>query len=41
MTLAFTLNGRPIEVAVRDDESLLETLRERCGVTSLKDGCAL
>ena len=40
MTLAFTLNGRPIEVAVRDDESLLETLRERCGVTSLKDGCA-
>ena len=40
MTLAFTLNGRPIEVAVRDDESLLETLRERCGVSSLKDGCA-
>ena len=24
----------------REGESLLETLRERCGITSLKDGCA-
>jgi xanthine dehydrogenase molybdenum-binding subunit len=34
------LNGRPVAVEPRDDESLLETLRERCGVHSLKDGCA-
>jgi len=38
--LRFTLNGRPTEVDARDDESLLEVLRERCGVTSVKDGCA-
>lgn len=38
--LSFTLNGADARVAPRDDESLLETLRERCGVTSTKDGCA-
>ncbi len=37
--IRFLLNGRPVEVSVRDDESLLETLRERCGVISPKDGC--
>jgi aerobic-type carbon monoxide dehydrogenase small subunit (CoxS/CutS family) len=36
----FTLNGRPVRVEPRADESLLETLRERCGIRSLKDGCA-
>jgi predicted molibdopterin-dependent oxidoreductase YjgC len=36
----FTLNGRPVSVAVREGASLLEVLREGCGVTSVKDGCA-
>ena len=40
MTVSFTLNGKPVDVEPRADETLLETLRERCGVRSLKDGCA-
>jgi len=36
----FTLNGRPVSVDVRDGETLLDMLRERFGVTSVKDGCA-
>ena len=40
MTLEFTLNGRPVVVDPRDDESLLETLRDRCGIRSTKDGCS-
>ncbi|HEX6843677.1 MAG TPA: 2Fe-2S iron-sulfur cluster-binding protein, partial [Actinomycetota bacterium] len=36
----FTLNGTPHSLEVREDESLLELLRERCGVRSVKDGCA-
>jgi selenium-dependent xanthine dehydrogenase len=40
MTIDFTLNGTPRRLATRADESLLETLRERCGITSLKDGCS-
>jgi xanthine dehydrogenase molybdenum-binding subunit len=36
----FTLNGKPVRVEPRDEESLLETLRERCGVRSTKDGCS-
>ncbi|MCA9678073.1 MAG: 2Fe-2S iron-sulfur cluster binding domain-containing protein, partial [Myxococcales bacterium] len=39
-TIEFTLNGRPVTVEPRDDESLLDTLRDRCGVRSTKDGCA-
>src|SRR5512135_1210919 len=39
MLIAFTLNGTPRSVDVRPDESLLEALRERCGIVSLKDGC--
>jgi xanthine dehydrogenase molybdenum-binding subunit len=39
-TLAFTLNGTPRRVVSRDGESLLELLRERCGITSIKNGCA-
>ncbi|HEX9187149.1 MAG TPA: selenium-dependent xanthine dehydrogenase [Vicinamibacteria bacterium] len=35
----FTLNGRPVAIAPAPGESLLDALRERCGVTSLKDGC--
>ncbi len=37
--VAFTLNGAPLRVRPRAGESLLETLRERCGITSVKDGC--
>jgi xanthine dehydrogenase molybdenum-binding subunit len=36
----FTLNGRSIEVGVDPGESLLHVLRERCGLRSMKDGCA-
>ncbi len=37
--IAFTLNGQARRVSVREGESLLDTLRERCGVRSTKDGC--
>ena len=39
-TIEFRLNGRPVSVTPRAGESLLETLRERCGIRSIKDGCA-
>ena len=39
-TLEFALNGRPCRVEARPGESLLEMLRERCGITSIKNGCA-
>lgn len=39
-TVAFTLNGHPVEVAVREGETLLQTLRNRLGIKSVKDGCA-
>jgi xanthine dehydrogenase molybdenum-binding subunit len=35
-----TLNGETVSAEVRDDESLLELLREGFGLRSLKDGCA-
>jgi len=35
----FTLDGERRTVAHRPGESLLEVLRERCGVTTVKDGC--
>jgi selenium-dependent xanthine dehydrogenase len=38
--VAFTLNGTLRQVDTRPGESLLEVLRERCGITSLKDGCS-
>jgi selenium-dependent xanthine dehydrogenase len=37
--LDFTLNGTPARLDVRDGETLLEALRTRCGITSVKDGC--
>ena len=40
MMLEFVLNGAKRKVEVRGDESFLDTLRERCGVTSLKSGCS-
>ncbi|MBI3073991.1 MAG: selenium-dependent xanthine dehydrogenase [Deltaproteobacteria bacterium] len=36
----FRLNGEWRATDVRPGESLLETIRERCGVTSPKDGCS-
>ena len=40
MMIEFVLNGSPQRVETRDDEWFLETLRERCGITSPKDGCS-
>ncbi len=36
----FVLNGEPVSVELREDERLLEVLRERFGLGSVKDGCA-
>jgi len=36
----FTLNDRPVSVDVSDGASLLDLLRDGCGVMSVKDGCA-
>ncbi len=38
--ITFKLNGESRNIDVRDGESLLEALRNRCGVRSTKDGCA-
>ncbi|MGH2555726.1 MAG: selenium-dependent xanthine dehydrogenase [Actinomycetota bacterium] len=38
--MEFTLNGRLMSVDPPDGASLLDVLREKCGVTSVKDGCA-
>ncbi|HXF56040.1 MAG TPA: selenium-dependent xanthine dehydrogenase [Actinomycetota bacterium] len=38
--MEFTLNGRPVSVEVREGQTLLELLRETCGLVSVKDGCA-
>jgi xanthine dehydrogenase molybdenum-binding subunit len=35
-----TLNGERVAASPREDESLLELLRERFGLCSVKDGCA-
>lgn len=37
--LQMTVNGRPVEVGVDPRESLLDTLRNRLGLTSVKRGC--
>jgi xanthine dehydrogenase molybdenum-binding subunit len=39
MRVEFGLNGRPCTIEPEAGESLLEALRERCRVKSLKDGC--
>ncbi|MEM7167738.1 MAG: selenium-dependent xanthine dehydrogenase [Planctomycetota bacterium] len=36
----FTLNGAPCAVTPEADETLLETLRTRCAITSTKNGCS-
>ena len=38
--LSFTLDDQPVDVEITQGESLLTVLRERLGVTSVKDGCA-
>jgi aerobic-type carbon monoxide dehydrogenase small subunit (CoxS/CutS family) len=38
--VAFLCNGRPVDVDAAPNESLLNVLRERLGITSAKDGCA-
>ncbi|MCC6619673.1 MAG: selenium-dependent xanthine dehydrogenase [Deltaproteobacteria bacterium] len=38
--VSFELDGRAVTVMCRPDETLLETLRERLGVVTVKDGCA-
>lgn len=37
--LGFTLNGAAASCRARDDDRLLDVLRERCGATGTKDGC--
>ena len=38
-TIRFNLNHRDVQVEPRPGESLLQTLRGRCGILSTKDGC--
>jgi selenium-dependent xanthine dehydrogenase len=38
-SVEFTLNGKPTRVEVREGESLLDTLRNRLNILSVKDGC--
>jgi xanthine dehydrogenase molybdenum-binding subunit len=38
--MRLVLNGRQVSVDTGPGESLLEVLRERCGLRSMKDGCA-
>jgi len=37
--LSFTLNGKPVEVAVKTHDTLLDILREELGATGAKRGC--
>jgi xanthine dehydrogenase molybdenum-binding subunit len=39
-TVEFTLNGSTRRVTARPGASLLDVLREQCGITSIKNGCA-
>jgi carbon-monoxide dehydrogenase small subunit len=39
--VAITVNGNRVEVGVGDEETLLETLRQRLGLTGTKQGCDL
>ncbi len=38
--VSFVLNGSRVRLDTRDGESLLETLRGRCGIKSAKNGCS-
>ena len=37
--ITVTVNGKETELAVDDREALLDTLRNRLGLTSVKRGC--
>ena len=39
--VTMTVNGNRIEIGVGDEETLLETLRQRLGLTGTKQGCDL
>jgi xanthine dehydrogenase molybdenum-binding subunit len=39
MTVDFLLNGQPRSITPHEGESLLDALRNRCGIYSTKDGC--
>jgi xanthine dehydrogenase molybdenum-binding subunit len=39
VTVRFTLNRQACAIEPAPGETLLDALRERCGITSLKDGC--
>ena len=39
VAIRFTLNAEPCTIDPAPGESLLDALRERCGITSIKDGC--
>ena len=41
MTIRIELNGIPAEFAVRPEETLLELIRDRAGLTGTKKGCDL
>lgn len=38
--IELTLNGTSRQIVVEPGQSLLEVLREQCGITSIKNGCA-
>ncbi len=40
MGIKLCVNGTPHELEIEPGESLLQVLRERCGVLSVKDGCS-
>lgn len=37
--ITMRVNGKEVELAIDPRESLLDTLRKRCGLTSVKKGC--
>ena len=39
--IAFRLNGDPVELSVAVDATLLEVLRDRCGLTSVRATCGI
>ncbi len=40
-TLEFTLNGKAVNIEIEENELLLETLRNRLSITSVKEGCSI
>ncbi len=40
-SIEFTLNGKAVTCEVADNELLLAALRERFGLTSVKEGCSI